>query len=98
MQGANQRINTSTFNYNLMKKILSIALVSFFTSSLFAQEMTVNGGKPTVGIRAGVNFQTINGKDAGDNNLQNKLLTGFHGGVNVEIPLGSGLYVQPGAL
>jgi hypothetical protein len=81
-----------------MKKFLSFALASFFMSSLSAQDMTVNESKPTIGIRGGVNFQTINGKGASNDNLENDLLTGFHGGVNVEIPLGSGLYVQPGAL
>jgi hypothetical protein len=91
-------INFSFNKYNLMKKILSIALVTFSMSSLSAQDMTVNESKPRFGIRGGVNFQTINGKDAGNNNLENDLLTGFHGGVSVEIPLGSGLYVQPGVL
>lgn len=80
-----------------MKKILFFTLVSFCTLSGFSQSMTIDGDKPTIGIRGGISFQTINGK-ANSNNLENDLLTGFHGGLNIEIPLGSGLYVQPGAL
>ncbi len=81
-----------------MNKILFVAIAALFSSALYAQEMTVNAGKTTFGLRAGVNFQTINGKNANDDKLENKLLTGFHGGLNAEIPVGSGFYVQPGLL
>jgi hypothetical protein len=60
--------------------------------------MTVNTGKTTLGLRGGVNFQNINGKNSSGDKLENKLLTGFHGGLNIEIPVGSGFYVQPGLL
>jgi len=82
----------------MKKKILSIALAALCSSPLFAQEMTANAGRTTFGLRAGVNFQNINGKDALDNKLQNDLLTGFNAGINVEIPVGTGTYIQPGAL
>lgn len=52
----------------------------------------------TFGVRAGVNFQNINGKDSGGDKLENDLLTGFHAGVNVEIPVGTDVYFQPGLL
>jgi Outer membrane protein beta-barrel domain len=50
------------------------------------------------GILAGVNFQNINGKDNGGTKLENGLLTGFHAGVNVNIPLAGDFYFQPGLL
>jgi len=72
---------------------ISILVISvLFGSTLAAQTST------TFGIRAGVNFQNINGKNASNNTLKNKMLTGFHGGVNAEIPVGTSFYVQPGVL
>ena len=82
----------------MKKKIFCVALTGLFTSALFAQSMVRTGDKTSFGIRAGVNFQNINGKDAADNSLNNNLRTGFHAGINAEVPLGSGFYLQPGAL
>lgn len=82
----------------MKKKILAMAVAGFFAAPLFAQEMTVTANKTTFGLRAGVNFQNINGKDANGDKLENDLLTGFHAGVNAEMPVGTGLYVQPGVL
>jgi hypothetical protein len=59
---------------------------------------TATMGKTTFGIRAGVNFQNINGKDADDDDLDNKLKTGFHAGVTADIPIAPEFYVQPGIL
>jgi len=52
----------------------------------------------TFGIRAGVNFQNINGRDLFDEKLENKIKTGFHVGVNAEIPIATDFYLQPGVL
>ncbi len=52
----------------------------------------------TFGVRAGVNFQNINGKGSGGDKLENDLLTGFNAGVNAEIPVGTDIYFQPGLL
>ncbi|WP_205512224.1 porin family protein [Longitalea arenae] len=54
--------------------------------------------KTTFGLRAGVNFQNINGENAGGADLDNKIKTGFHVGVNAEIPVATDFYVQPGVL
>lgn len=51
-----------------------------------------------IGIRAGVNFQNINGKDAAGDQLKNTLITGFHGGIYYEVPVGTDIYFQPGLL
>ena len=50
------------------------------------------------GLLGGVNFQNINGKDINGNKLENGLLTGFHAGVNINIPLAPDFYFQPGVL
>jgi len=50
------------------------------------------------GLLGGVNFQNINGKDSNGDKLENGLLTGFHAGVNVNIPVAPDFYFQPGIL
>ena len=50
------------------------------------------------GIRGGVNFQNINGKDASDDDLSNNLATRFHAGIQADIPIASQFYFQPGLL
>lgn len=52
----------------------------------------------TFGIRAGVNFQNLNGKESDGDKVMGKLRTGFNAGVNAEIPVGDGFYLQPGLL
>lgn len=74
-------------------RTLIVALSAIlFSTAIYAQTAT------TFGIRAGVNFQNLNGKDFNDDNLENKLKTGFHAGVNAEIPVGIDFYLQPGLL
>jgi hypothetical protein len=79
-------------------KFLAVAVAALFSSPIWAQEMTYDAGKTTFGVRAGVNFQNINGKNANGNDLKNDIATGFHAGVNAEVPLGTGFYLQPGVL
>jgi hypothetical protein len=55
-------------------------------------------GKTTFGLRAGINFQNINGKAPDGDKLDNKIKTGFHIGANAEIPLAKEFYLQPGLL
>lgn len=81
-----------------MKKLVMAAAIGLFSLPAFAQNMTVNTGRTTFGIRAGVNFQNINGEDMDGDELENHILTGFHAGVNAEVPIGTGFYVQPGLL
>lgn len=79
-------------------RIMMVAAAMFCSITMFAQQMTVTADKTTFGIRAGVNFQNINGKSENDDKLENDLSTGFHAGVNAEIPVGTGTYIQPGVL
>jgi hypothetical protein len=81
-----------------MKTAIVAAAALLMSSALYAQDMTYDAGRTTFGIRAGVNFQNINGKTASGAKLENDILTGFHAGVNAEIPLGTGFYLQPGVL
>jgi len=50
------------------------------------------------GIRAGVNLQNINGKDATGDKLKNDLAPRFHVGIQADIPIAPEFYFQPGLL
>jgi len=84
-----------------MKKHLLMAVVLLAATSAFAQE------KITVGIRAGVSSATITGDarnslnslvEATDGVVTTRNKTGFFAGASVNIPLGSGISVEPGIL
>lgn len=77
-----------------------MAAAGFIALGSYAQQTTttVNAGRTTFGVRAGVNFQNITGNDASDDELENDLATGFNVGINAEIPVGTGFYLQPGVL
>jgi len=79
-------------------KLLFFVVLSFALISARAQEMTVTADETTFGLRAGINFQNINGKDRAGNELNFSVITGFHAGLNAEMPLGSGFHIQPGVL
>lgn len=79
-------------------KIVATAVAAFLSTALFAQKMTYDAGKTTLGVRGGVNFVNITGKDNAGKKLDNNIRTGFHVGLNAEVPLGSGTYLQPGVL
>lgn len=79
----------------MKRKILIAGVVMCLGAGAFAQTSTVPG-RTTVGITGGVNMFNINGKNAAGAELKNDLNTGFNAGVNVEFPLGTGTYLQPG--
>lgn len=84
-----------------MKRIvLTACVLSAMILTAGAQQrntvsMTRNTGT-TVGVHAGVNMFNINGRNPSGTELNNDLNTGFAAGVNVELPLSSGFYLQPG--
>ena len=73
-------------------KVLLIAL----TTTVFA--LGAKAQKTTFGVRGGINFVNINGKNVAGNELDNKIKAGFNLGVNAEIPVAPDFYVQPGVL
>jgi len=50
------------------------------------------------GIRGGVNFQNINGKDFNNNELNFNLVPRFHAGISIDVPIAPDFYIQPGLL
>jgi hypothetical protein len=73
------------------------ALLIALSTTVFALAANAQD-KTTFGVRAGVNFQNLNGKDESGHDLDFKMKTGFNIGVNAEIPIAPDFYVQPGLL
>jgi len=73
-----------------------IAIASLLTVLLISQARAQSG--VTFGVRAGINFQNLTGKDEQGDKYSNKLKTGFHIGGNAEIPVAPDFYLQPGLL
>lgn len=81
-----------------MKKqfiVLTTALVLGITAAYAQKE---EDKLVSIGIRAGVNLQKIYGDDFMGNKLSNDFTTGFHAGINAELFISEGFYLQPGLL
>jgi len=79
----------------MKNRLLSIVLILVLSTSFaFAQEK----GKMSFGILGGVNFQNLNGKLSSGDKLENDMLLGFHGGINVQLPIVPEFYFQPGLM
>ena len=78
-----------------MKKNNIFLIIALVMISISAYSQT-NG--PTFGLRAGVNLQTINGKDIGGDKLEMDIVPRFHVGAVVNIPFAPDFYFQPGLL
>ena len=79
----------------MKNKLILIALILVLSASFtISQEKA----KMTFGILGGVNYQNLNGKDLGGDKLENDMLLGFHGGINVQIPIAPEFYFQPGIM
>lgn len=79
----------------MKNRLLSIVLILALSASFaIAQEPD----KMSFGILGGVNFQNLNGKISSGDKLENDMLLGFHGGVNVQIPIAPEFYFQPGLM
>jgi len=77
--------------YKMKMKILTISAILILSSLAMQAQIGF-------GLLGGVNFQNINGKNSNGDKLENGLLTGFHAGVNVNIPIATNFYFQPGLL
>lgn len=90
------RINYTLKITQLVMK--SKVLLLAFAATALTLTSKAQDEKTTFGVRAGVNFTNINGEDEGGRDYDNKMKTGFHIGVNAEIPVAPEFYVQPGLL
>lgn len=82
-----------------MKRRISLITVMVLSAILlFAQEKVNQRSGTRIGLRGGINFQNINGKDENGDKLENEILTGFNAGITADIPVGVDFYFQPGLL
>ena len=73
-----------------------IAIASLLTILMITQGKAQTN--LSFGVRAGINFQNLTGKDITGDKYVNKLKTGFNIGANVEVPVATDFYLQPGVL
>jgi hypothetical protein len=76
------------------KLISLVAILLLSLTYVTAQDRA----KISLGILGGVNFQNLNEKDYDGDKIENKLITGFHFGADVQIPIVPEFYFQPGVL
>jgi hypothetical protein len=78
---------------NMKTGFIIAALLMCFSAASIAQSPV------SFGLRGGVNFQNLNGKNATGGNLDNKIKVGFNAGVTADIPVAAPDYfVQTGLL
>lgn len=76
--------------------VIYLIILSYFS---YAQSTaSVSSERISFGIRAGIDFQNLNGKDALGNSLKNDLAVRYDVGANVAIPIAPDFYIQPGLL
>ncbi|MBI1226695.1 MAG: outer membrane beta-barrel protein [Bacteroidetes bacterium] len=69
-----------------------------FVATALLAVLTIQVQAQGLGIRGGVNFQNINGKDALGDQLENDIVAGYHLGVIAEAELVPTFYFQSGLL
>jgi hypothetical protein len=74
-----------------MKKLITVAacFVLFMAGS-------AQNNSTTIGIRGGYNFYTLYGQNASEDNFSHRLEDGYHLGMDIEFPIGTNVYLQPG--
>lgn len=78
-------------------RLFSLLMILIFSGSSAIAQFNDNA-KMSFGILGGVNFQNLNGKDFDGSKLSNKMILGYHAGVNIQIPVAPEFYFQPGLL
>ena len=81
-----------------MKKHFFVLATALVLGSMVAYAQKGADKLVSFGIRAGVNLQKIYGDDFLGNKLTNDFKTGFHAGINADLFISEGFYLQPGLL
>jgi hypothetical protein len=81
-----------------MKTKLFTLILIFTLAGTLAFAQGSGESKISFAVLGGVNLQNLNGKDVSGSKLENDMLTGFHAGLNVQIPVAPEFYFQPGLL
>ncbi len=81
-----------------MKTRVFSIVVGLMVSSLLANGQVGGPFRSSVSVLGGVNFQNLNGKAANGDRLENEMITGYHAGLNAQLPIAPEVYFQPGLL
>jgi len=81
-----------------MKTRLISFILILLLSAPFVIAQSTDKVKTSFAVLGGINFQNLNGKDMAGNKLENVMITGYHVGVNIQIPFASEFFFQPGLL
>jgi hypothetical protein len=81
-----------------MKTKLFTLILIFTLAGTMAFAQGTAGSGTSFAVLGGVNLQNLNGKDVSGNNLENDMITGFHAGLNAQVPIAPQFYFQPGLL
>ncbi len=76
-------------------RLFSFVLILMLSASLAIAQRT-DKAKISFAVLGGVNFQNLNGKDMNGDKLKNKMILGYHAGVNIQIPIAPEFFFQPG--
>ncbi len=79
-------------------KNFKIIIVAIFCIPFISIKAQITESRIKYALLGGVNFQNWNGTDVNGSMMDNKLVTGYHLGGNVQIPLAPEFYFQPGFL
>ena len=77
-------------------RIAIVLLLTISTMGLYAQ--ITEKASTSFGVVAGINFQNLTGENSQGEGLENDMIIGFHGGVNMQIPIVPEFFFQPGIL
>lgn len=78
-----------------MKTKISFLAVILMSLTIFGNAQSYERSKISFAILGGVNFQSMNDKNAA-NNMDYQMITGYHIGVNAQIPIVPEFFFQPG--
>jgi hypothetical protein len=78
-------------------RLISLIMILLLSTPLAIAQST-DKAKISFAILGGINFQNLSGKDNNGDKLANDMLLGYHGGINVQIPIAPDFYFQPGLL
>lgn len=82
----------------MKRRFVSIALLLLFSTTITMAQLMQQTARTQFGILGGVNFQNLNGKDLDGDALENSMITGFHVGVTMQVPIVPEFYFEPGLL
>ncbi len=81
----------------MKSKLISISMI-LMLSAFLAIAQDAEKEKTSFGVVGGINFQNMIGNDGSGDKLTNDINMGYHAGGNIQIPIVTKFYFQPGLI